>query len=132
MAQTEGSNYYLLCGATGSEMNDNTKLKCVDSMCIDLSIEFDVNETFMVSDFDTCSLVRTSVLEDGTVASEKIGAYVEGPSHPPVVGFIDVSLQDVARFYSEEDFKVKYPRTGHYRFSLTRARAAFSIAEVKQ
>jgi hypothetical protein len=122
----EGAPYfYFLCNATSWGLNAQSRLSCDDAQCISYFLDYDVKENWMVSDQDSCVLLRTTELDQWTGNSETVGAYVERPDEPAQIGFMQVPA--VARFYGQDSIRVKYPSTGRYRIWVTRARAAFSI-----
>jgi len=120
--------YYFTCNATGWALDDQTRLSCLDSFCIDLALEFEVTEPWMVTEHDTCSLVKTNAYNNWGTSSVRYGSYVEGPSSPARVDQMDVPA--VARFYGSGSIAVKYPALGTYRIWVSRARGAFSISPV--
>ncbi len=117
--------YYFLCSATGWNVNEASRLSCDDAQCISYFLDYDVKENWMVSDKDSCLLLKTTQLDQWDGSSEIIGAYVERPDEPAQIGFMKVPA--VARFFGHDSIHVQYPSLGRYRIWVTRARAAFSI-----
>ncbi len=118
--------FYLTCNATGWDLSDKNRLECVDSMCIDYALEYDVNEPWLVSGGDSCALVRTNEKNSWGTEHTRYGSFVEGPA--PIIGQLEVP--SLARLYGDSQFTVKYPTAGRYRVWVTRARAAFTISPV--
>ncbi len=127
---TMSDYYYFTCNATGWALNDQTRLQCLDPYCIDLALEYEVTEEWMVTGHDTCNLIRTDAYNGWGTRSESIGAYVEVPDREPVRN--EMEAPSTARFYGSGPITVKYPRLGKYRIWLTRARAAFTITPVAE
>jgi hypothetical protein len=122
----EGAPYfYFLCNATSWSLNEQSRLSCDDAQCISYFLDYDVKENWMVSDQDSCMLLKTTELDQWSGSSEIIGAYVERPDEPAKLNFMQVPA--VARFFGHDSIQVKYPVTGRYRIWVTRARAAFSV-----
>lgn len=120
--------YYFLCNATAWSLNEQTQLQCDDAQCISQYLDYEVSETWMVSDRDTCKLLKTSQIGQWDGSSVVIGAYVDGVSDEARQG--PMQVPGVARFFGNEEIRVQYPALGRYRIWLTRARAAFSIRPV--
>ncbi len=117
--------YYFLCNATGWSLNEQTQLQCDDAQCISQYLDYEVKETWMVRDRDSCKLLKTAQLGQWGGDSQVIGAYVDGVSDEARQG--PMQVPGVARLFGRDEIRIQYPTVGHYRIWLTRARSAFSI-----
>lgn len=117
--------YYFLCNATDWKLSHASRLSCDDAQCISYFLDYNVNDNWMVSDKDSCLLLKTTQLDQWDGTSEILGAYVERPDEPDQIGFMKVPA--VARFFGHDSIHVQYPSLGRFRIWVTRARAAFSI-----
>jgi hypothetical protein len=120
--------YYLTCNATGWQLNDDTRMEDGDPLGIDKVIEFDVTEPWMVSGNDNCAIVATDEYNGWGTEQYRYSTFVDGD--PAVLNHVDAPKS--GRYItSDQQFTVNYPKLGRFRFSLYRARAAFSINAVE-
>ena len=130
-AQTTTPNFYLLCQATtGQELNESTQLQCDDSMCIDLSLKFEVALSPKASSLsDSCRLVRTETPGLIDERSQFYVPYVEHDGAAPVIG--KIVAPGMGRLFPGDTFEVEFPEAGTYSIQVTRGRASMRFIPVK-
>ncbi len=123
------SYYYFLCTSTSWALNESSRLRCEDSQCISMYVDYTVNADWMLKEGDSCKILKTQELDNWNGQSEVIGAYVEYPNAEPSTSMMTVP--SVARLFGSKEFRVQYPTYGTFRMWLTRARSAFTIRGIE-
>ena len=121
--------FYFMCNATtGTELNDATRLMCLDPECITLGLRFQVSALAFEAGADSCFILTTQAADVRDDSSRQLGAYVISREGAVLRGDLEVPF--TARLYGNGPFKVSYPRPGMYELKLSRARNAFEILPV--
>ena len=129
-AQANKPNFYLLCeNSTGLELNEATALQCVDSLCIDLSLSFQVKEEAKDLPLtDSCRLLRTEVAGQVDDQTKSYVPYVERSGAEPVIG--KIVAPGMGRLYPGEAFAVEFPMPGAYLLTVTLGRGSLRFEKL--
>lgn len=96
------SYWYLTCNTTGWQLNDSSRMLQIDQAGV--GITYNVNQSWMVNDGESCSIVETHTLNNWDACSKSWGVATSP--------FVVPASQQLAT--GIQSFKVKYPELGTY------------------
>ncbi len=116
--QPQQGYYYLRCNATSWNVGASNRLTGEGT----LSLDFDVNQSWMVSGGDQCIVTRTNQLDGWGTSQVAMGPTAATTLSVPADGMAETTIVPAGRYFS-----VRYPALGSYQATLDPSTGALSI-----